>query len=140
MVWQTPKTNWVTRYDAGGNYIGDYFNASDYQRIKENLLVLRDMVDELYSGAAFPDIPDITTEAFFYESVINALEHSIDALATQVHGLVPVETKTWNGNDDAPLAADLNRIESFCLSLYGLLNRQKAARKRLAFTLGGVQF
>ena len=140
MAWQTPKTNWATRYDAGGNYIGDYFNAEDYQRIKANLIVLKGMADELYSETTLPAIPDITAESFFFESVINDLERSLDALATQVHGLVPVETKTWNGNDDAPLAADLNRIESFCVALYGLLGRQKAARKRLAFTLGGVQF
>ena len=81
MAWQTPKTNWKVTYDANGNYIGDYFNAEDYQRIKGNLQVLKDMADELYSGISELDIPDITAVSFFYETVINSLERAIDAIA-----------------------------------------------------------
>ena len=140
MAWQTPKTNWKVTYDANGNYIGDYFNAEDYQRIKGNLQVLKDMADELYSGISELDIPDITAVSFFYETVINSLERAIDAIAggTFLSGLF--ETKTWYGNDDAPLAEDLNRIENACLRLHKLLPLQAQARKKLAFTLGGVQF
>lgn len=140
MAWQTPKTDWKVTYDAQGNYTGDYFNATDYQRIKGNLLVLKGMADELYSTITLPDIPDITAISFFYETVINALERSIDAIANNTYAVGLFVTKIWNGNDAAPLAADLNRIESACLRLYTMLPIQAKARKRLAFTLGGVQF
>lgn len=140
MAWQAPKTNWAARYDVNGNYTGDYFNATDYQRIKGNLLVLKDMADELYSEITLPAIPDITAESFFFETTINALEQSIDALADGTMGLGAPETKTWAGNQPAPQAADLNRIESYCLALYSLLRHQASARKKLPFMLGGIQF
>lgn len=140
MAWQTPKTDWKVTYDSEGNYTGDYFNLEDYQRIKSNLLVLKDMADELYATILLPDIPDITAESYFYETVINALERSIDALVggTRDWGFEP--TKTWAGNGSAPLYADMNRIEETCLRLFNGLYSQKKAQKRLAFTLGGIQF
>ena len=140
MAWQTPKTNWKVTYDADGNYIGDYFNAEDYQRIKANLQALKEMADELYSGIEMPSIPDIYGGEYFYETVINALERAIDAIADGTSLGSLFETKTWYGNASAPLAEDLNRIENACLSLYKLLPLQAQARKKLAFILGGVQF
>lgn len=140
MAWQTPKTNWKVAYDANGNYIGDYFNAEDYQRIKGNLLVLKDMADELYDPISLPDIPDITAISFFFETVINALERSIDAIVDGSTNWGFEPTKTWYGNDNAPLFVDINRIEKTCLKLFNGLTNQKRALKRLAFILGGVQF
>ena len=140
MAWQTPKTDWKVTYDAEGNYTGDYFNATDYQRIKGNLLVLKDMADELYSAVTLPTIPEITATSFCYETVINALERSIDALANGTFAVGLFITKTWYGNDYAPLSDDLNRIEGACLTMHKMLPLQAKARKRLSFTLGGVQF
>lgn len=140
MAWQTPKTDWKATYDAQGNYTGDYLNPEDYQRIKGNLLVLKDVADELYSTITLPAIPDITAESYFFETVINALERSLDALANGTFATGKIETKTWAGNDATPLAADLNRIESACQWLYVMLPLQANARKKLPITLGGVQF
>jgi hypothetical protein len=140
VAWQTPKTNWEVTYDANGNYVGDYFNAEDYQRIKGNLLVLKDMAEELYGTIPMPAIPDISALSYYYETTINALERSIDAIANNTYAAGLFVTKTWHGNDPAPLADDLNRIENACLRMYKMLPLQAAARKKLAFTLGGVQF
>jgi hypothetical protein len=140
MAWQAPKTDWKVTYDANGNYTGDYFNAVDYQRIKENLLVLKEMADELYAPIALPPIPDVAVGSFFFETIVNALERGIDAIANNTFAMGLFETKTWQGNGAAPLAADLNRIEDACLRLYRMLPLQAATRKKLAFTLGGVQF
>lgn len=140
MAWQTPKTNWKVTYDANGNYIGDYFNAEDYQRIKGNLFELRDMVEDLNNTTITMTIPDVTVLSSFYETTINALERAIDALADGILMSDMFTTKTWAGNDAAPLAADLNRIEGVCLHLYQYVPLIDAARPRLAFILGGVQF
>ena len=140
MAWQTPKTNWKVAYDANGNYIGDYFNAEDYQRIKGNLTVLKEMADELYNPVVLPDIPDITAQSYFYETTINALERSIDALVDGTFDWGFDTTKTWEGNGNAPIFTDINRIEITCLKLFNGIANQKQALKRLTFTLGGVQF
>lgn len=139
MAWQTPKTDWVG-YRSGEEYIGDKFNAADYQRIKGNLIYLRELAGSMYPAFAFPDIPDLTIGAGIQASTINALERSLDALASNSFDPGIQARKTWYGNAAGPLAEDLNRIESSCLQLYKTLTGQAECLPRLAITLGGVQF
>lgn len=40
MEWIEPKTDWKVEYDENGNYIGDYVNAEDLNRIIRNLTYL----------------------------------------------------------------------------------------------------
>lgn len=37
MEWIEPKTDWKVEYDENGNYIGDYVNAEDVNRMINNL-------------------------------------------------------------------------------------------------------
>lgn len=132
MAWQTPKTDWAARYDTDGRYTGDYFSAGDYQRIRGNLMDLAEQ-----AAAALPDIPDVTTASFGYASSINALERSLDALlAAGIVDLGLEARKTWQANQAAPLAEDLNRIERSCLLLRRALDSQAALQPKLAFDLG----
>lgn len=141
MAWQTPKTTWAERYDYKGVYLGDYFEAEDYQRIKGNLLYLKQLADDVNQmPAELPDIPDVTVASFGYAKTINALERSIDALVKVSYNPGVQATKTWVGGSAGPRAADLNRIESTCLALYNVLFQQAAARPMLAFELGGSSF
>ncbi len=141
MTWQTPKTDWQARYDSEGRYAGDYFNASDYVRIKNNLTVLKTKVEDLYAKkVALPDIPTATTESYYTEREINALERGVDSIRESSFDPGLPATKIWYGNSTAPLAEDYNRIESCCLRLNNMLEGQSAARRKLAFTLGGVVF
>ena len=42
--WITPKTNWRVRIDPWtGNYLGDFFNVADYERIVGNIKYLHDI-------------------------------------------------------------------------------------------------
>lgn len=138
MAWQTPKTDWIG-YSVDGEYFGDKFNASDYQRIKGNLEELKALADTMWPPITL-NIPNVTAASFGYASYINALERSLDAFAAGTFdpGIPP--RKTWQGNGYAPNAEDLNRIEKSCLDFYEILQAQKQALPRLAFTLGGVQF
>ena len=40
MAWTTPKTDWYGVMSQDGDYTGDYFNATDFNRICGNLPVL----------------------------------------------------------------------------------------------------
>lgn len=42
-VWQTPKTDWTGTTTSSGEYVGDRFNATDFNRIKNNLDYLREL-------------------------------------------------------------------------------------------------
>lgn len=137
MAWQTPKTDWTASYDSTGAYTGDYFEATDYQRIKGNLDYLATQADTLCSTPAALNIPDVTTASFGYASYINALETALDKLlAAGVFDPGIAARKTWAGNAAGPAAADLNRIESSCLALYNVLTQQAACRPKLAINLG----
>ena len=94
----------------------------------------------LYPAVELPEIPDITAESVYDETAANALEQSLEALRRGTFDPGLPETKTWRGNDAAPLAEDYNRIEGACLRLYQTLTQQAQARPRLAIILGGVQF
>ena len=47
MAWITPKTDWYGEV-VDGVYVGDRFNASDYNRIKNNLSYLRELAVQMY--------------------------------------------------------------------------------------------
>jgi hypothetical protein len=137
MAWQTPKTDWAVHYDANGDYTGDYFNASDFNRIGENLSYLADEAESLRMHPSMPDIPTLSYSDFGKASYINALERGIDALlaAGVVNTGVPA-TKTWLANSAAPLYTDINRLEASCATLKGSLDSEKENRPKLPISLG----
>lgn len=137
MAWQTPKTDWAVHYDTAGSYTGDYFNASDYSRIKGNLEYLCTLAATVGPMPADMTIPAVTVASYGYASTFDALERALDKLlAAGVYDPGIAARKTWAGNQAAPLAADINRIENSCLQLYDVLTQQAAARPQLAIKLG----
>lgn len=141
MAWKTPKTNWAVRYGEDGTYAGDYFEAEDFSRIADNIAVLRGMAAELCGGAAAEPLPQVTQASFAYADDLNALENALRTLTENTFrpaGMQPFVT--WRGNGPGPGPEDLNRLESLCAVLHESFTQQAAARRRLAITLGGVQF
>ena len=75
MAWETPKTDWHGERDANGVYIGDRFNAKDFNRIKNNLQYLRDMAIALYDEFSIVSLgADRTPADYFYADEINQLD------------------------------------------------------------------
>lgn len=140
MSWVSPKTDWVVHLDENGNYTGDYFEATDYQRIKGNLEYLFDLAESVGLAVDRVSIPNITSASFATIGAINALERSLDSILLKCYDPGVPDRKTWLANNSAPKAEDLNRIENSCLMLYNVLVAQANAQPRLPFTLGGVQF
>ena len=76
-MWIEPKTDWSAQYSDTGRFIGDFFNITDYNRIKNNLLYLRELATELMRDVPeivvgvdkhFPDNanPDFDNDNFFF--------------------------------------------------------------------------
>lgn len=141
--WITPKTNWRVRIDPWtGNYLGDFFNVADYERIVGNIKYLHDI-----ARRASPD--DVTIKPLapmhwgvpITEKTINAIEQDLYRLG-QTCGLQLAITY-WHGNDKAPTYQDYNRIEGHCLALYaiyeGALKHEKLWPE-MAFELMGGEF
>ena len=49
MEWIEPKTDWKVEYDENGNYVGDYFNVQDMNRIYNNLACLTNLVNSIFA-------------------------------------------------------------------------------------------
>ena len=58
MEWIEPKTDWKVEYDENGNYIGDYLNVKDLNRISINVSYLIEECKRLYeTTGVFDDVP-----------------------------------------------------------------------------------
>lgn len=61
MEWIEPKINWKVEYDEKGNYIGDYLNAKDLNRISSNVSYLIRECESLYeTNNLFDGVPSYT--------------------------------------------------------------------------------
>ena len=133
MRWQEPKTNWAWR----GESEGDFFEYTDYNRIKNNLNYLKELAASVYLPFKMKDMGgDKTRSDYPYADEINMLADNLEMIVTHTYP-VPIGTKTvYEDNGKFIGFEDLNRLESVCLEIYRNLNRIKAGKYRLSFRLG----
>lgn len=137
MAWTTPKTDWYGTTDADGVYIGDRFNAADFNRIKNNLDFLRDLAIKLYDEFSLVSLgQDRVPGDYFYADEINQLEENLVTLNTNTlqrnYGAAPV----YNANGNTMDFTELNRLEGAILDLYDRLNNQSEGRRMFTWNFG----
>lgn len=72
-MWQEPKTDWT---------VNDYFNYTDYNRIKNNIAYLREQALKLYINFPFTEM-GVDKEGysdFPYAEEFNAMEDNLESL------------------------------------------------------------
>lgn len=136
MAWTTPKTNWYGAV-VDGVYTGDRFNAVDFNRIKNNLIYLRDLAIEMYSEFSINAIgADKTTADFFYADEINKMEQNLVTINAntlkQSYGTAP----SYSDNGKTMDYTELNRLESAILDLYDKLTNQYNGRRMFKWNFG----
>lgn len=137
MAWVMPKTDWSGRRDTNGVYVGDHFNATDFNRIKNNLQYLRDMAISLYDDFDIVSLgADRTPADYFYADEINQLEANFATINSKTfkrsYGNAPVYVE--NGN--TMTFADLNRLEGAILDLYDKLRNVTYGRRMFNWNFG----
>lgn len=136
MAWQTPKTDWYGEV-IEGVYVGDRFNAVDYNRIKNNLIYLRDLAITVYESFNIETVSnDKTTADFFYADEINAMERNLDTINNNTLKRNYGTRVTFSANGNTPVYTELNRLESAILDLYDRLSNQSKGRRTLTFNFG----
>lgn len=136
MAWQTPKTDWYGEV-IEGVYVGDRFNAVDYNRIKNNLIYLRDLAIMVYENFNIETVSnDKTTADFFYADEINAMERNLDTINNNTLKRNYGTRVTFSANGNTPVYTELNRLESAILDLYDRLSNQSEGRRTLTFNFG----
>lgn len=146
MPWITPKTDWHATYDGAGEYQEDFFNIEDYNRIKNNLLYLRELGSELFYGLPvitvgrdkhYPiaNAPDFDNDNFFADE-INKIEDGLQALDDAIGLFNHGRKQTFYENGRFIGYAELNRIEKAELELYIYIRDSIAGKLRLPLRLG----
>lgn len=146
MPWITPKTDWHSTYDGAGEYVEDFFNVTDYNRIKNNLMYLREIGGELFYP--LPNItvgadkhypvagsPDWDNDNYFADE-INKIEDGLEALDNAIALFNHGRKTTFYENGRFIGAVELNRIEKAELELYTYITDSIAGKSRLAIRFG----
>lgn len=142
-MWITPKTDWSGGYDESGVYVGDYFNVVDYNRIIGNLNHLANLQAEICPPKVSIDLGDekiCTTTRIdnIYADEINKIEDMLDQIAKTV-GVDAGDKQTFYDNGKFIGYAELNRIESFTLSIYNRLVDIRRNARRTVFRASGLK-
>lgn len=128
-MWIETKTDWVA---------GDYFNISDYNRIKNNIAYLRELALTVYTNFPFEDmgVDKTSYSQYPYADEFNALENNLESLRQNTFLFDDSEAKQWYENQRTPNYEDFNRLERACLLFKEGLESQKSMKRRLSFRLG----
>lgn len=137
MAWETPKTNWQGYVDNNGNYIGDRFNASDFNRIKNNLEYLKELAIKLYDSFSIVSLgADKTPADYFYADEINALEENLDTINKNTLNMSYGTSPVYNDNGNTMDFIELNRLEGAILDLYDKLTNKSNGRRMFTWNFG----
>ena len=136
MAWSTPKTDWSGEF-VDGVYVGDKFNAVDFNRIKNNLAYLRELAIKMYDEFSIHSLgADRTPQDYFYADEINKLEENLVTINTnslkRSYGEAPIYVDNGNVMD----FKELNRLESATLDLYDKLTNEHDGRRTLTWNFG----
>lgn len=138
--WITPKINWSISYDETGLYTGDTFEPADYNRIKNNIIYLKDLRQSLYmKQIAFnDDLPDAYygQENGLYASEFAMIQNYLDEINNNSLQLALGSKEIYHSNAAGRLVDELNRIESSTLRIHTLLINQENNRERLPLRMG----
>lgn len=136
MAWSTPKTDWYGE-TVDGVYTGDRFNVADFNRIKNNLVYLRELAIKMYDEFAIQNVgSDKTYNDYFYADEINALEANLVTINNhslkRSYGTVPSYVDNGNVMD----FKELNRLEGAILDLYDKLTNESEGRRTFTWNFG----
>lgn len=137
MSWVTPKTDWFGAVDNEGKYHGDRFNASDFNRIKNNLEYLKDMANKLYKEFSIGSLgTDRTPADFFYADEINQLETNLNTINSNTLRMSYGSAPVYNENGLTMDFTELNRLEGAILDLYDRLHNESEGRRMFTWNFG----
>lgn len=138
-LWETPKTDWHGFVNGNGDYEGDRFNSTDYNRIKNNIQYLHDMAVEMYEEFSIEPLENKGVADYPYADEINTIETNLETVAVNTFKKDYGSKIIFYDNAAFIDFNELNRIESATLDLYNKLLSQYNGRRMLAFMLGPME-
>ena len=131
MEWITPKTDWDEQ---------SRMNAVDYNRIKNNLQVLAELVGMVYCSVSIAEMgEDKNFTSWYFAREFNLFESNLETINQTAYQKDVGDRKTFFDNGPFIDFEELNRIESTMLKFYELASIQQKTLPRLSFRLGNVK-
>lgn len=132
-MWQQPKTDWQA---------SDFFNITDYNRIKGNLEDIRELAIRIWPEFAIEDMgADKTYQDYgFYADEINRIEANIERIRDGTYPFAVGDRQTFYENQPFIDWKELNHVEEACRLMHSNIQSCIEGRRRLAFTLNGGDF
>ena len=131
----TPKCDWYYEYQ-NGEYVGDYFTVDDYNRIKNNLIYLKDLACKLYEKFTIRENDDKSYGEYLYANEINIIEINLETINKNTVNKDYGKEKSYVSYGRTIDCNELNRIESAILDLYNNLTNEYEGRRKLTFNFG----
>lgn len=125
---QKPKTNWIA---------ADSFNIEDYNRIKNNLVYLKEISNPLFDNFLIQDMGlDLSYHDLPYASLLNKFENNLEMINNATMKLHIGDKKQFEPNGMFITYEELNRLETAIEKLYTFLYHSVIGIHRLGFKLG----
>lgn len=130
MSWEQPKTNWKST---------DFFNNTDFNRIKNNVLYLSEEINAYLKPVSIEEMrEDVTSYTYFWKcDDFNSIENNMNILCRSVGETF--DTKRYFPNGPFIKWDELNRLEEACERIYKLIQNNKSCLPRFDMRLGDVQ-
>ena len=136
ITWTPPKTDWKVTYQDGV-YTGDFFNASDYNRIKNNLVILHELANALYKDISITDLGDDKAVGdYLYAEELDNIENALHKVNTNTLKLSIGNKTTFSTGSVMAGYKELNRIENACATMYELFQNQYNGRRTFTWNFG----
>ena len=126
--WLTPKTNWVE---------SDYINASDYNRIKNNLQYIYDRAVKIGKQFEIPTLgADKVPGDLLYAEEMNNVELALELINSNTYLQDIGVTMQFIEQGGFPNYAELNRLERATLLIYELQDNALSNRRKFVWNFG----
>lgn len=145
MEWIEPKTDWKVEYDENGNYIGDYVNAEDVNRMINNLKNIAAQIRQiLFSNHVFEVeyLPDVIRGDILDRVYFKSLQDTIGSMLVCIYDIEA--TKLFNqyiasamdNTVTLPTWEWYNAVERITKMLNNDIKRIQNDKRKLKYRLG----
>lgn len=135
-MWKTPKTDWHGEV-IDNKYVGDFFNAEDYNRIKNNLEYLQSLAIQMYNDFTINSVgEDKTPSDYFYADEMNKIEDNLEIINNNTFQNTYGDKPVFVANGKTMNFEELNRIEKAILDIFNKLNNQSIGRRKFEWNFG----
>ncbi len=145
MEWIEPKTDWKVEYDENGNYIGDYVNAEDINRMINNLKNIAAQIRQiLFSNHVFEVeyLPDVIRGDMLDRVYFKSLQDTIGSMLVYIYDIEATKlfnqyiASTMDNTVMLPTWEWYNAVERITKMLDTDIKRIQNDKRKLKYRLG----